>query len=588
MFRFSTPARSFTHLVCPPALLLLAAQGLYADAIVVSQAASAPTIAEFFVGTDEIRVEMEIGMEDLGSFPNLLPDELYTYLGHEPRPFADRIHEFVTEDFVFLADGVKLTGRPLSLTPRPRIVRDPITGIPREGVGSEEDLAVYVVLSYPLEGRPETLTIPGVIRKPGLRSPSIGFVTYHHGLAVNDFAYLSRPEVLDLDWDDPWYSKFQQRTLRRNYNSPMYVFLYVEPYEVRVEVIARPMDLQQWLDLGLEGRTTIPVDLQANLKDRVADFLADQVNLTIDGQPVETGMDRINFLNRTLTSSTIVDPPEELNIYSATIGVIFTTPTDGLPQEASMNWDLFSPKLSTVQAAATDQAGPLPITLEPDYRELKWVNYLKAPVVPALVPIAIPPPGWTRIAVLGGWVATGLVLCLVLWSVRKTVQGRFPHWISPALLVVFGALLALTVYGRNRTGLDEEKTRGVVTGLLKNVYHAFDFRAEETVYDKLAHSVTGDLLTRVYLETRRGLELASQGGARVKVKEVEILEAEGETIRGQTGVKIRTRWNVMGSVGHWGHVHTRTNQYDAELTIQPTDGLWKIVDLELFQEERIN
>ena len=144
------------------------------------------------------------------------------------------------------------------------------------------------------------------------------------------------------------------------------------------------------------------------------------------------------------------------------------------------------------------------------------------------------------------------------------------------------------MYARGVSRLDTEGTRSVVSGLLKNIYHAFDFREEGTVYDKLAHSVAGDLLTQVYLETRRGLELASQGGARVKVKEIDILEAEARPIRDDTGLKVRCKWNVMGSVGHWGHVHKRTNQYDAELTIQPRDGAWKIVELELLQEERIN
>ena len=42
-----------------------------------------------------------------------------------------------------------------------------------------------------------------------------------------------------------------------------------------------------------------------------------------------------------------------------------------------------------------------------------------------------------------------------------------------------------------------------------------------------------------------------------------------------------------GSVGHWGHIHTRTNQYEAELTIQPVDGSWRVTDLEILLEERL-
>jgi len=34
-------------------------------------------------------------------------------------------------------------------------------------------------------------------------------------------------------------------------------------------------------------------------------------------------------------------------------------------------------------------------------------------------------------------------------------------------------------------------------------------------------------------------------------------------------------------------VHTRTNQYEADLTIEPVDGLWKLTNLTILQEERL-
>jgi hypothetical protein len=44
---------------------------------------------------------------------------------------------------------------------------------------------------------------------------------------------------------------------------------------------------------------------------------------------------------------------------------------------------------------------------------------------------------------------------------------------------------------------------------------------------------------------------------------------------------------VDGSVGHWGHIHRRRNQYDAELIIRTIDGVWKITDLEVLSEQRL-
>ncbi|MEK6239240.1 MAG: hypothetical protein N2C14_31365, partial [Planctomycetales bacterium] len=103
----------------------------------------------------------------------------------------------------------------------------------------------------------------------------------------------------------------------------------------------------------------------------------------------------------------------------------------------------------------------------------------------------------------------------------------------------------------------------------------------------LDRSVDGRLLTTIYLDTRRSLTLANQGGARVKVKEVEFVSCRVEPLEGDAGFVAACAWNVSGSVGHWGHTHQRINQYHAELVIQPVDGQWKIRDMTLMDEKRL-
>ena len=53
------------------------------------------------------------------------------------------------------------------------------------------------------------------------------------------------------------------------------------------------------------------------------------------------------------------------------------------------------------------------------------------------------------------------------------------------------------------------------------------------------------------------------------------------------GFRALSTWNVAASVGHWGHIHQRRNQYIAELTVEPVDGVWKITSLELIEENRL-
>jgi hypothetical protein len=559
----------------------------HADAIVVSKAAVAPTICEFFIETNQLHVELEIGLEDIKAFRNLMPEGIYSKLGYPPRPTRDRVAQFLQEDWPIEADGKRLVGQIKAISAGARVQRDVITGDPRGESADPDDVVVNVTLTYEFEEPPRWMRLPAPNTGSGPGEvASIGFVVYHLGVAVNDFRYLGRGEVLDLDWEDPWYSRFRSKSLWRAYNSPLNAFLYIEPYEVRVEVIARPKDLQHWVDLGLSGQGSIPVEVQDDLKARAAAFLGEHIQLTLDDQPVVPEFERINFLRRTLRTSTVVDPPEELNVYSATLGAIYVVPTTGLPKEAKLTWDLFSPKLKEVRAAATDEAGPMPYRLTPFDNVLHWQNFLKRPTIPELLAIDLPPPAWLGTGRTLGLTLCGLGVVGLVWFARGGVSqpGRKVKFFI--LVAILGSVAGATLAVSRAAAVDQQQAYSTVGGLLHNIYRAFDFRDESTVYDLLAQSVTGDLLTDVYLETRAGLELASQGGARVKVKKVDLLQVEPEPLRGERGLLAHCRWNVMGSVGHWGHIHQRTNQYEAELTIQPTDGVWKITELELLQEER--
>ena len=44
----------------------------------------------------------------------------------------------------------------------------------------------------------------------------------------------------------------------------------------------------------------------------------------------------------------------------------------------------------------------------------------------------------------------------------------------------------------------------------------------------------------------------------------------------------------MGKVGHWGHTHKRVNEYLANVTILTIDGRWKIGEIEVLDEQRID
>jgi hypothetical protein len=571
-------------------IILVPASLLRSDAIVITMAMRASTIAEIFVEQDSVAVELEVGLADLDAFRDLLPDELYERLGHEPQPLVERVPRFFREGFTVRADdGAPIFGRVRSMQPRRRIVRDPITGEPLPVAEEDREPVVFMRIVYPLPGRPGTLTIAPPVNAVGATSANVGFVVYHHELPVNDFRYLGQPERLRLDWGDPWYSQFENRNLRRQFYAPISAFLYVEPYEVRKEIVARPRDFQNWVDLGLEGKAVITVEEQEEIKRRVAEFLAERNSVTIDGRPAEGQLDRIHFIFRNLRTSGVIDPPRELDPVSATLGIIFVYPTEGLPDEVTMEWELFAPRIERVPSSATDEAGGLPYILAPDDNVLHWQNFLQNPTDPGrLVDVLAPPERrsipLTMLALAG---VLGLLWLGFKYGVNA-LKGRLPP--RPALAAALVLLLLVAVTGPRAImagRVSDDDAEQIVSALLHNTYKAFDFREEGTIYDVLARSSAGDLLTDVYLETRRSLELQNQGGARVKVKEVEVLSSDAQPLEDEVGFITRLTWNVSGSVGHWGHIHTRTNQYEARFTVKSIDGAWKFTGLELLQEQRI-
>ena len=570
--------------------LALACTTAVADAIVVTRAMTATTIAEIFIEKDSVAIELEIGIPDLDGFRNLMPDPIYERLGHEPEPLVGRIPRFFREDLILRSGGgPPIEGTIEELAARPRVLRDEITGEPLPaGADDDGQLVIFARLRYPLAGRPPTLTIAAPRDESGSVAANIGFVAYHGGLPVTDFRYLASEEVLRLDWTDPWYSRFDNRNLRRQFDAPMSAFLYVEPYEVRKEIVLRPKDLQHWIDLGLQGKQIIPVADQEELKRRVADFLAERNPVTIDGRNVQGVLDRIHFIRRSLRKTGVVDPPEDLDVVSATLGAIFAYPTDGLPKEATLEWELFSPQIQRVPGTATDEAGGLPYLLSPDDAVLRWQNFLVNPTIPGLVEVQAPPRGRSGALILLSVVSGALLVVLLARYGRSAIRGNWPQWkiVGAAVASVLVFAVALPLAARS-SGISDQDAEQIAADLLRNIYRAFDYRDEGVIYDTLERSAAGELLTNIYLETRRSLEIENQGGARAKVKEVEMLESRHEPLPGELGFVAHCTWNVSGSVGHWGHIHQRTNQYEAELTVKAMDGVWKITQLELLQEERL-
>jgi len=584
---------------------LMTAATAGADWINLTGAETAPNIAEITVLDDRVEVALEAYVGDLKTFEALIPDDWLKNLQVDRPPLADRLAGFSDRGLRFVTDRGETLQAELRLA-EPRLRKDrfsPFAGMinpyTRRKVpeAPADKRVLYAELVYPLGERPpKTLTMSPPLDAEGRPLVSVGFIVYHKSVPVIDFRYLGAPSTLILD-ADPWYSRFENPNLKRHHKDALMSFLYVEPYEVRHEILTRVKDLAEWMDLGLRSEQYIEVDELEPLKRRIGEFLLGRNPVLIDGRAVKPILDRANYVKVGLTGIQLLEKPERLEIASAIVGVIITYITDGMPQEVTVDWDLFTDQIQRVPATATDPAGPLPTYLTPDDNVHTWNNYLKNYELPTVQSVAVADSlGALEIPWIS--VACGaLALPIILWTVRRRRTGGSMVLPVTSLVLLVSAGAAAHPFARVSVArpsvmageLEPERAQELLQVLLKNVYRAFDFRDEEDVYDKLAISISGDLLADVYLQNRRSFAIQQAGGAQAKIKSVEIEDAVARRLDDRPlAYAIRANWAAQGTVGHWGHVHTRRNLYDAVVTVEAVDGAWKITGLEVLEEQRVD
>ena len=577
-----------------------------ADWINLSGAQNAPNIAEIYIHDDYVKIDLEIFVNDVVTFDRLIPDVFFKGTNIKRPPLEDRMRLFSNEDFQIIDDkGRKLQAELKLIEPRFRKERpSPYAGkinpytlqlIP----GPPEDKRVlYAELVYPFTKKPTSLTfIPPLDEKFKTSKVAIGFITYHNRVPINDFRFLGEPSTVTLDWNDPWYSEFDKKALKRWQRGGVMSFLYIEPYEVRHEILARVKDLSAWMDLGLRGDEFIEADENEPLKKRVGEFFLKRDKVLIDGRQLRPILDRTAFVKYSMTVSTFLELPEQLPINTAMVGVIITYPTQGIPQKVTSVWDLWSERIQKVPADAIDPAGPFPSEVTPNDNVLTWNNFLKTYQMPTVAEVALDESLTTMKIPLASVLCLLALLPLGL-QIRKHRRsaGSVGLLIGLAVLFIAGSVLlypflnvAVAKPAAIAPKMTDKDAVTVLNSLLKNIYRSFDFREEEDVYDRLATSVSGDLLSDIYLQNRKSLVVTQAGGARARVKEVEILDVDVNHLDDSPlGLLFHARWTAMGTVGHWGHIHIRKNQYEANITVKPVEGPWKITGLELLEETRID
>jgi hypothetical protein len=337
-----------------------------------------------------------------------------------------------------------------------------------------------------------------------------------------------------------------------------------------------------------------------------SEFFLDANRVTINGVDIKPVFRSLEFLKA-------LDPTGRLDHsrLPPDARLVLSYPTATKPKQVAVVWEVF-PKIAQRDlfgeivpyelAARLDAEGESRIvTFTEAEPEVSWhAPRLSAaqqvrPVVVAVAPATIGIP-------VASAVAVGLWACGLLWVRRANTRGwrrrRVAVITVVAAAVAIGAqnvlVTQVTVPWRTRVLLPDGVTAAeTFTQLLRNVYRAFDYKSESDVYDVLSQSVAGDELEMVYNEVFQSLIVREQGGAVARVKDVNVLETEIEFAgelpdSGEVAFQVHCRWRVHGVVYHWGHVHERTNEYEALHTVAQRDGYWKIIDTAPLEQRRVD
>ncbi len=373
--------------------------------------------------------------------------------------------------------------------------------------------------------------------------------------------------------------------------APVHGYVSVETFEIRKEFVMRLDTVADRLNIDLtENKGVISSERRLQIEKKVGEWLSDKCPLEVDGVQIEMVLDRVHFVRRDLEKGMVVEERETVIAGEALLGVVFAAALDGPVKEVKVKWEVFPAEASAAIVAIGTRQNTVTKKVTPAAAGLQWLSKGEL-TIPELLDLPSPPRrDHMEIPLLS--VLAGLVV-LIMTGAALRLGDKTPAWLGMAVVGMIA--VAVLARGQMKVELSGESTQisasladEVVYALLRNTYRAFDYRKESDVYDVLAKSVDGELLTKVYLEVQNSLQLESQGGARARVYELDLrkceLNEEGE--KKAVGFNARCSWVAIGTVTHWGHTHDRVNRYEAQLSVEVADGNWKLKTLELLNQER--
>lgn len=550
----------------------------------------------------ELKISIDLFVEDLFLFHNLQPTD-DNYLSKKDIAEAAEKHKaFLLERFTIRdAEGALIPGK---------VVKVDLPVMEEKGIPMTDLMLHSLVyrLEYAMPPGTEFLTFSQTMGTTSFGFPAIMMLRLKQ--EGSDVPYMAEmrtnePHTIRLDWEHPplppeasekeweeWDAKRKEKELGITSYSSVYSFLYVEDYEVRHEILVPLLTLEASVPLVHKDPDFVEVAEQDGAKPAIETYFQKANPIKIDGITVKPTVQRLDFYGLDFKDFAQKADRKRVSVSNARVGIILSYSTKSPPMSVELTWDMFNKYIWGAQTVifAYDQTHSQ--LFSPYQKTYQWTN----PGRPAPVPVdkvsqLLPPLRRWSIPLISAS-TMGLGLLITLLSFRRPVVAGGVMLVSvvfAAVMLPFGRIEVQNPFV-NPPRLGEAEARSVLETLHKNIYRAFDHHDEQSVYDSLEKSISGPLLEKTYLAVREGLVMQEQGGAVSHVSGVKLVDGKllppASGNRDPRAFDMQVVWDVEGTVEHWGHIHTRTNEYEATFTVEPEGDAWKITALDVTGQKR--
>lgn len=491
------------------------------------------------VHQNRIDLELKVLVEDLVLFYPVSTDEADVFP-------AEALQEAAESHRSFVADGLKLLDQGGRRLPG-KIVAVDSSRIPDDGVAQTEikQVSVSYVMQYATPLKPQFLTVSQHFGGDHAILPAMMDCQVKQSGVVLDVPQpIMSGQALTtrFDWSKPpvapknWKELKQRRNNRLKQQlgiasySGLYSFLYITPHEVRHEILIPLLTMDEWTPIERKNSNFLEVAEQKAAATSIARFFETDHDVRINDTEVKPVVTRLNFFGLDISDFAMNAEPRRVNVAQARVGIILSYPSENTPTHVVTEWKTFSRYAPFLKSIIYEfDKEPEAHFFRPDQSEFKWSS--QSSELHNLT-VAEPPKS----------------------------DGRRPT---------------------------EAQSKQISSVLVQNIYRAFAFHEERKTYAALRNAVNGPLLRTLYLQIRRSLLMAEQGGSRSRVLSVKPVAGKLIGATSPSHFEMEYSWRVVGEVEHWGHIHTRENEYVAKLSVRNTEGYWKLEDVKFLSQKRI-